>query len=51
MSGGLSLAKGFTKMFEDCLSEVEMPMKISEIRRAENPMTCVANGALLAAQL
>lgn len=51
VSGGLSLAKGFTKMFESCLNEVDMPMKISEIRRAESPMTCVANGALLAAQL
>ena len=51
VSGGLALATGFTKMFEGCLSEVEMPMKISEIRRAESPMTCVANGALLAAQL
>ena len=51
ISGGLSLATGFTKMFEDCLSEVEMPIKISEIRRAESPMVCVANGCLLAAQL
>ena len=51
VSGGLSLAKGFTKMFKECLDEVEMPMKISEIRLADNPVTCVANGCLLAAQL
>lgn len=51
VSGGLSLAKGFTKMFKECLDEVEMPMKISEIRLADDPVTCVANGCLLAAQL
>lgn len=51
VSGGLTLANGFAKMFEERLSGVTLPMKIKEVRRAESPMTCVANGALLAAQL
>ena len=51
VSGGLSLAEGFTKMFEDKVSGIELPIKISEVRRANSPMTCVANGCLLASQL
>jgi hypothetical protein len=51
VSGGLTLADGFTKMFEDRLSGIVLPMAISEIRRATSPMTCVAAGCLMAAQL
>ena len=51
VSGGLTLAEGFVKMFEEKLATVELPMEISEVRKAASPMTCVANGALLAAQL
>jgi len=51
VSGGLSLAKGFVSKVEESLSRLEFPVKISEVRRAKNPMTAVANGALLAAQL
>ena len=51
VSGGLTLAEGFTKMFEERVAGVELPMKISEVRRASSPMTCVANGCLLASQL
>ncbi len=51
VSGGLSLAGGFTKKVEAALNNIKFPIKISEVRRAEDPMKAVANGALLAAQL
>lgn len=51
VSGGLSLAKGFVGKFSDALSNIELPFKISEIRRSANPMQAVAGGCLLASQL
>lgn len=51
ISGGLTLAEGFLKKFETCLNSKAFPIKIKEIRRAEDPLRAVANGALLAAQL
>lgn len=51
LSGGLVLAGGFLKKFEACLNNMVFPIKIKEVRLAENPMTAVANGCLLAAQL
>lgn len=51
VSGGLSLAKGFVSKFGAAVSNVELPFKISEIRKAENPMQAVAGGCLLASQL
>ena len=51
ISGGLVLANGFLKKFEACLNNIAFPIKIKEVRLAENPMTAVANGCLLAAQL
>ncbi len=51
VSGGLSLAKGFTKKIEESLSNLNFPIPIGEIRRAKDPMRSVANGCLLAAQL
>lgn len=51
VSGGLTLAEGFTQMFEAKLAGIDLPIKISEVRRATSPMTCVAAGCLMAAQL
>jgi len=51
LSGGLTLAKGFVKKFETVLNTLSFPVKISEVRRANDPLRAVANGALLAAQL
>jgi len=45
------LAKGFNGKIEEALKTIELPIKIGEIRRASDPMTAVANGCLLAAQL
>jgi len=51
VSGGLALAKGFTKKIEASLNDLNFPIPIGEIRRAKDPMRAVANGCLLAAQL
>lgn len=51
VSGGLSLATGFTKKIEEVMNTVNFPIKIGEIRLADEPMKAVANGCLLAASL
>jgi len=51
VSGGLTLAKGFVKKFESTMVGKKFPFRISGVRRAKDPMTAVANGALLAAIL
>jgi len=51
VSGGLTLAKGFNDKIRSVAKTVDLPIQIADIRRAEDPMTAVAAGALLAAQL
>lgn len=51
VSGGLTLANGFIDKTNDILKEIDFPIAISSVKRATNPMTAVANGCLLAAQL
>ncbi|RKZ10832.1 hypothetical protein DRQ25_01620 [Candidatus Fermentibacteria bacterium] len=52
VSGGLSKATGFVRKTEAALAAgMDLPFKISEVRKAENPMTAVANGCFLASQL
>lgn len=51
VAGGLSLAKGFVERVEKSLNNINFPLKISGVKRAEDPMTAVAHGALLASQL
>lgn len=52
VSGGLTLAEGFVDVFESLLLEKEdFPIKISKVIRADNPITSVANGAMMASQL
>lgn len=51
VSGGLTLAKGFTKKVEERLKTVNFPLKTSGVKKAKSPMTAVAHGCLLAAQL
>jgi len=51
VSGGLTLAGGFVQKMNDVIKTVNFPIGIKEIRMAKNPMTSVAAGALLAAQL
>lgn len=49
LSGGTALPKGFRDRFEKLLLEREFPLKISEIRMAENPLYATAKGALVCA--
>jgi hypothetical protein len=51
VSGGLTLAKGFNDRIRRVLSTVDFPIKVGDVRKAADPMTAVANGALLAARL
>jgi len=51
VSGGLTLASGFVRKFNETLEGLDFPIKISEVIRAKDPMTAVAHGCLLAAYL
>ena len=51
LSGGLTLAGNFTERFRTESNNKTYPFEIKEIRRAEDPMTCVARGCLMAAIL
>jgi len=53
ISGGTSLADGFVKKFQERfeLHRAKFPIEISEIRSAKDPMTAVAAGLLLFAQM
>ena len=47
ISGGTSMPEGFVDVFKDVISGYELPFEVSEIRRAKNPLTSVANGLLI----
>jgi pilus assembly protein FimV len=51
VSGGLSLAVGFVEKVQEVLSTTDFPIKISDVRRASDPMKAVAQGALLATSI
>ena len=51
VAGGLSLAKGFVKRVEESIKTINLPMKIGNIRRAEDPLKAVAQGSLIAAMM
>jgi len=51
VAGGTSLVGGFVEVFAEELKQVEFPLKVSGIRRAEDPLTSVARGCLIAAAL
>lgn len=46
LSGGTSLPNGFFELYKSILSKYELPFEISEVRRAKNPLTAVAQGLL-----
>jgi hypothetical protein len=50
-SGGLTLAGSFIDKFREEMGNKKLPFDIKEIRRAKDPMTCVAHGCLMAAIL
>ncbi len=49
LSGGTALPAGFRDRFEKLLWEQDFPIKVSEIRMAENPLYATAKGALTCA--
>lgn len=51
VSGGLSLADGFVDRVQEILGSIDFPIKVGEVRRADEPMKAVAAGALLATTL
>lgn len=51
VSGGLTKAVGFVDVMSGILSNISFPVAIEGIRQAKDPITCVANGALLASQI
>ena len=50
VTGGTSMPKGFTKLFERHLEEANIPFSISGVSHAEEPMYSVARGGLVAAR-
>jgi hypothetical protein len=51
VSGGLTLANGFTEKVSEVLASMEFKLNIGEVRLAEDPMKAVANGCFLAASI
>ena len=49
LSGGTVMPKGFLERFTTALRVEDFPIKISEIRVAEDPLNSTARGALMAA--
>lgn len=46
ISGGTSLPKGFLEIYQSTLQKYDLPFEVSEVRRAKNPLTAVAQGLL-----
>ena len=49
LSGGTAMPKGCKDKFEAVLKMIDMPMEISEVRLAEDPLNTTAKGALIMA--
>jgi hypothetical protein len=49
LSGGTAKPKGFKELFERALRRTSIPVEISDIRMASDPITATARGALIAA--
>lgn len=47
ISGGTSMPPGFSSLFKSVLANYDLPFEVSEIRKAENPLTAVSNGLLI----
>ncbi|MBF0541029.1 MAG: hypothetical protein HQK91_06230 [Nitrospirae bacterium] len=50
LSGGTSLPNGFRDRFQKAMKSVKLPLEISYINVAEEPLTSIAKGAYLMAQ-
>jgi actin-like ATPase involved in cell morphogenesis len=50
LAGGTSKPRGFKKAFEDKIAQVGLPVDVSQIRVAKDPLFSVARGCLIAAK-
>ncbi len=51
VAGGTSLVGGFVEVFAQELKKVEFPLKVSGVRRANDALSSVVRGCLIAAAL
>lgn len=51
LGGGTAMVKGFLEVFREQFKQKEFPINISEIKIVEEPLTAVARGCLIEAQL
>jgi hypothetical protein len=51
VSGGTSRAKGFVDAFTKRLAESDFPVKVKEVRHAQDPLRAVARGCMIAATM
>lgn len=51
LGGGTSMVKGFLEVFKEQFKQKEFPINISDIRIVKEPLTAVARGCLIEAQL
>ena len=49
LSGGTAMPKGFLEQFTTALKAQDFPVRLSEVRLAEDPLNSTARGALMAA--
>jgi hypothetical protein len=49
ISGGSAMPAGFRDRFEKLLTEADLPLRISAIRLAQDPLNSTAKGALISA--
>lgn len=49
LSGGTSLPEGFDMRFKKILEQLKFPLKVGNVKRASQPLSAVAKGALVAA--
>jgi hypothetical protein len=50
LAGGTSLPNGFDTLFQEVLSQTQLPIKVGEVRRAPDALYSVARGCLIAAE-
>ena len=51
VAGGSSMIGGFDEVFAEELRKVDFPLKVAGVRRADDPLTSVVRGCLIAATL
>ena len=49
LAGGTAKPKGFKDLFERALKDTSLPIEISGVRMAKDPLSATARGALIAA--